>query len=302
MKGRIFDIQRFALHDGPGIRSVAFLKGCPLHCSWCCNPESVSPGPVLMYHRESCIGCLSCSNCCPQKAIVADRGTIRIDRQRCTVCGVCAEHCPSESLRLAGKEIDSNELIALLVRDEPYFRSSGGGVTLSGGEPMLQPDFATEVLTGLHDRGVHTCMETTGFASEGSYERVVRSTDLFLVDYKLSDPVRHALHTGRDNAPVHRTLKVLARLQAEVVLRAIIIPGINDNETHFRTLARLQREMPNISGIDIMVFHHYGSRKYADLGLPIPELYIPTNETDTPTIEGWISSIRSAGGKNVKRG
>lgn len=300
MKGTVFDIQRFALHDGPGIRSVAFLKGCPLHCRWCCNPESISPRPVLMYYRKLCIGCQTCTGHCPRGAVsVAEEG-MRIDRTRCTACGQCAEHCPSGALRIAGQETDSEELAALLARDEPYFRNSGGGVTLSGGEPMMQIPFAIETLTRLHDRGIHTCMETSGFAPTGSYREAARVTDLFLVDYKLDDPARHVRYTGRDNAPVRETLQTLGRLEAEVILRAIIIPGVNDETHHFEALARIQHELPNITGIDVMVFHRYGSQKYTSLDLPVPDLY--TKGTTDRMAGEWVAAIRKAGGKNVKRG
>lgn len=296
-EGTIFDIQRFALHDGPGIRSVVFLKGCALHCRWCCNPESVSPRPQLVHKKRLCTGCLSCTERCPAGALTAGNGGLIVDYGRCTACGACVVVCPSSALSVAGTRRESGELVQELLRDRPYFDASDGGITLSGGEALCQRDFAVGILREAKKQGLHTCVETSGSAAPDSYEEAARWTDLFLFDYKLSDEAAFREYTGGSLRTVESNLQLLDRLGCRIILRTLIVPGVNDREEHFRNIVRLQREMRHIAGIEVSPLHNFGAQKYRDLGQAVPELFAAAPPQER-TAE-WIEAIVREGGKNV---
>ena len=296
-EGTIFDIQRFALHDGPGIRSVVFLKGCALHCRWCCNPESISPRPQLAHKKRLCTGCLSCTEVCPAGALTAGNGKPAVDYGRCTACGACVAVCPASALSVAGTRRESGELVQELLRDRIYFDTSDGGITLSGGEPLCQRDFTVGILREAKKQGLHTCVETSGSAAPDSYEEAARWTDLFLFDYKLSDEAAFREYTGGVLHTVESNLKRLDRLGCRIILRTLIVPGINDRAEHFRNIVRLQREMPHISGIEVSPLHNFGAQKYRDLGLTVPTLF--TAPPPKGRVAEWTDAIVREGGKNV---
>ena len=210
MTGRIFDIQRFAVHDGPGIRTTVFFKGCPLRCLWCGNPESISPGPVLSYQPEKCIACGDCFPACPEKALTpGGGGQAVLDRQLCTRCGRCGPVCIPKALEMVGRDATVADIMAVVLRDHDYYASSGGGLTISGGEPLFQPDFAEALLYEAKVQGLHCCVETAGHAEWTVFEQIRGLVDLWLFDYKETDPERHLKFTSVARGPIVENLRRL---------------------------------------------------------------------------------------------
>ena len=300
MKGIIFDIQKFALHDGPGIRTVLFLKGCPFKCVWCCNPESIAPDPQLAFDETKCNKCFKCIEHCPAKALKAEDGDLTVAFDLCTACGKCIVECPKNALKIYGYETDSDTLVTEVMKDVDYYRNSGGGVTLSGGDPLFQFDFAFEILTKAKEKGLNTCVESEGFAEKGLFLKILPLVDNFYFDYKITDPFDHERYTGVSNKIVLDNLAVLGEHQAHITLRCVLVPGINDNDEHFRSIAALSNKYPSIRGVEIMAYHDFGSGKYKQIGKP---LYPIDSKSVKPEVaEKWVSRIKEFGGKNVKRG
>lgn len=267
--GLIFDIRKYSIHDGPGIRTTVFFKGCPLACPWCCNPESQGAQPELVWVRERCLGCGLCLATCPQDALqtTAD-GTREIIRQRCNGCGQCAEACPGDALNLIGRWVTAAEVLAEVTRDALYFEASGGGLTLSGGEPLAQPEFAAELLRRYkhEEKGGHTAMETCGFADWAVLERLAADVDLFLYDLKHLDPNEHRRLTGRSNQLVLDNARRLAAAGHTVVIRLPLIAGINDSQKHLEAIADFTLSLPGVRRIDLLPYHRLGEPKYHRLG------------------------------------
>jgi pyruvate formate lyase activating enzyme len=264
ISGVIFDLQRFSVHDGPGIRSLVFLKGCPLRCPWCANPESQRFQPELMLDGSRCIACGGCLAVCPTGAAHRTEDGIAQDAGRCAGCGRCAETCYADARAMAGRRVRAGEVLAEVVRDEPFFRNSGGGVTLGGGEPLAQPDFAAAILQLCRARGLHTAVETCGQAPWAACEAVRPWTHLFLFDLKHIHAERHRAVTGADLA---RILENLGRLAAaaRVVVRVPLIPGFNDEPDTVSALAQRARAA-GVSEVHLLPYHGFGQSKYAQLG------------------------------------
>lgn len=298
MQGIIFDIQRFALHDGPGIRTTVFLKGCPLVCKWCCNPESQEMKEQLAYDSTKCKDSLECVSICKPGAHSSLFRYHRFSRSTCTACGDCANVCSNNALKFYGYRKTADEILAEVLKDRDYFRNSDGGLTLSGGEPLHQILFATEILKKAKAENIHTCIETAGFAEREKMEAIAPHTDLFLYDYKLTDEKQHLKYTGVSNQKIIENLALLAGLKKEIILRCILIPGVNDNEEHFRAIAGLSNKYPSISKVELMLYHDYGSHKFAPLGM---EYWPDAPASSTPKAKGeeWLSAIKRFGGKNV---
>ncbi|MFA9389630.1 MAG: glycyl-radical enzyme activating protein [Prolixibacteraceae bacterium] len=217
MEGNIFDIQPFALHDGPGIRTTVFLKGCPLRCQWCCNPESFTSKPILSYNLEKCIQCHECVPHCKSDALsISENGTLQVKHELCTNCGECIKNCPTGALKIYGYTMSSDDILDRIIKDKVYFDKSGGGITLSGGEVMMQTAFSTDLLKKAKEKGLHTCIETSGFAQQSEYKKIAPYVDLFLFDYKITGKNIHKKYTAQDNNKILSNLDFLNSIGAQI--------------------------------------------------------------------------------------
>lgn len=268
MNGLIFDIQRFALHDGPGIRTTVFLKGCPLRCWWCHNPESQSFQPELSFRQDNCRDCLSCVAVCPAGAHEERNGRHELTRSRCELAGRCVKACPHEALQIIGRKMSIEEIIEEVLKDKDYYERSGGGVTISGGEPMAQFEFTRTLLHAAKAHGIHTCLDTSGFASQEKFAALLEDVDLFLYDYKATDAALHKSFTGVSNHAILRNLHFLYSKRARIMLRCPLVPGVNDSPAHLSGIAALAARYPGLEGIEIMPYHAMGRDKTARIGKP----------------------------------
>ena len=259
-KGVVFDLPRFSVNDGPGIRSIVFLKGCPLSCLWCCNPESQRIEPDVMYDRKKCVGCGKCVRACRQGAIGPEHPHW-VDRKKCIGCGECVNVCPTGALTLKGEVSTVNEVIQVLRRDTHYFRKSGGGVTLSGGEPLTQWRFARELLKACKAQGWDTAMETTGLGSEEAIDAVIPYVDEVLLDCKSTDPEVHKRVTGVSNDVIRRNSAKIAAMANHVVLRVPTIPTVNASVEEFHRIAEFAKSL-NIDTVHVLPYHTLGESKY----------------------------------------
>ncbi len=268
MQHFVSDIQRFCMHDGPGIRTAVFLKGCPLDCFWCHNPEGKSPRPQLMYRAAKCIGCGAC---------VCERGVHsflpehRVDFSSCIACGHCTEVCPTSALSSVGKPRQTEEIIEIALRDKAFYGNSGG-ITLSGGEPMFHPEETLYLLEKAKAAGLHTAVETCGFFPEKYVEPLCRFADILLWDIKDTDPSRHIQNTGVPLNPILDNLRLADAYSTPIVLRCVLLKGVNLNEQHLNNLKDLSRSLRNFGGMDFLPCHSLGNSKAESLGLPAVSL------------------------------
>lgn len=278
--GTLFAIKRYALHDGPDLRLTVFLKGCPLSCAWCHNPEGIRPGLEMIGQPARCVGCGDCLTVCPNGALSAAPSGVKRDLGACTACGTCAEACPALVHEAVGRQWTVDEIMAEVEKELPFFADSQGGVTFSGGEPLTQPDFLEALLVACGAKGVHRAVDTSGFAPAETVLRIARHTDLFLFDLKHMDPAEHRRATGVDNAPILANLRLLAGSGARLQLRLPLIPGVNDGEENILQTGRLAASLPGVHGIDILPYHATARGKYAKLGLPYPGSHIPCSDPE----------------------
>ena len=267
MNSLIFDIQRFCVYDGPGIRTTVFFKGCNMHCAWCHNPESFSAAPELLFRAEKCTACGACA-VCPNGAHTFENGVHYFDRTRCTGCGLCVAQCLNDALEISGKSMTADAVMAVIDKDAKYYKSSGGGVTFSGGEASLQFDLLSELLTRCKEKGYHSALETNGLIAPARLKALIPLVDLFLLDYKHTDPSAHQKWTGAPLQPVLDTLAALNAAGAAVVLRCPVIPGINDTDVHFAAIRALKAQYACVQSAEIMAYHDIGKSKWDALGLP----------------------------------
>lgn len=282
--GNVWDIKRYSLHDGPGIRTTVFFKGCPLRCLWCCNPESQSFEPEAAWIKERCLECNFCLKICPAKAVFVDEmGRRRVDKTRCDLCGLCARECPAEAMVIMGRRATVDEVLNEACRDALFFQRSGGGLTLSGGEPLAQPEFAAELLQRYktQEGGRHTAIETCGFADWSSWLRVLRHTDLVLLDIKHMDPQTHFYLTGVSNRLILDNAAKVARFGTEMVIRLPVIPGHNDSLENIRRTAIFARDLKVVHRVDLLPYHRLGEPKYFRLERDYALSGLKTPQPDT---------------------
>ena len=265
--GLIFDVKKYAINDGPGIRVTIFFKGCPLHCAWCHNPESISSRVQKMYNRDKCIGCNSCVEVCPETACKLTSDGIVTDPERCTSCGKCADICPTKATEMSGRVATVDELVEIIEKERIFFEQSGGGVTISGGEPLLQSDFLIALLDELGLRSIHRTVDTTGFAKSEILLKVAKRTELFLYDLKMMDPLRHKKWTGVDNEHILKNLQLLAETGASINIRIPLVKGVNDDDANIEQTAAFVASLAGQKKkVNILPYHNIAANKYLKLG------------------------------------
>ena len=266
LTGRIFNIQHFCVDDGPGIRTTVFLKGCPLRCAWCHNPESYRAQTEILLRADRCSACGKCASVCPKGAHELNAEGHEYDRARCTACGTCVSQCLTGALERVGEDRTVSEVLAELCTDRVFYDTSGGGITLSGGEPTAQPAFSEALLAASKEEGLHTALETCGYCSVEIMERLIPLTDLFLLDWKITDEAEHKHYTGVSNRLVRENLALLCKNGAAVVLRCPLIPGVNMYKAHYDGIVALVQQYPGIQQIDLEPYHPMGLWKTRALG------------------------------------
>jgi len=278
MKLRITEIQRFCMHDGPGVRTTVFLKGCPLRCAWCHNPETQKFMPELLFYPNKCIGCTACEVSCPNGVHTLHKNHL-IDRKKCVLCGKCVENCPTGSLEICGEEMSIKEILSVAKKDQAFYGKSGG-ITLSGGEPFAQGEATIELLKACKENGFSTVVETCGYADSDAILAALPYIDLFLWDIKDTDSARHKRYTGVDNKKILNNLSLVNEMNAKIRLRCILVSGINTDELHYLSIAELASKINNFDGVEWIPYHAYGGTKSVFVGNKDSgqKEWIPTSE------------------------
>lgn len=289
--GTIFDIQHFAISDGPGIRTTVFFKGCPLRCEWCHNPESYSIQPQLMWYADKCVHCGSCVQACPQGCHALENMLHAVYRESCTGCGLCTKSCPAGALETAGKRMTVEDILDEVLRDSFFYESSGGGMTLSGGEPMFQPAFARELARRAKEHGLHVCLETSGFCRTEDMLAMIPWVDLFLFDYKMTGSEAHRRCTGVDQELILQNLFQLDQHGAKIILRCPMIPERNITPEHLDGIVHRAKQLSNLLEIHLEPYHNIGLSKRERLGMPNALQAIePPEKTRLQAMAGEIMS------------
>jgi pyruvate formate lyase activating enzyme len=278
--GLVFNIQKYSLHDGPGIRTTVFLKGCPLRCWWCHNPEGMSHNAEILVADGRCTVCGQCREACPQngaRAGGADAASLAAPPS-CVRCGACVEACPTQARQLLGRRMTTEEVVAEIEKDHIFFDDSQGGMTCSGGEPFAQAPFLLELLAECRRRDIHTAVDTTGFVDRDSLLAVARWTNLFLYDIKILDDTQHRRYTGVSNALILENLKILGKAHGNIWVRVPIVPGLNDDDHDLEATVRFAASVPGVRQVNLLTYHHTGAYKFSRLGMPYLAASVPEPE------------------------
>jgi len=289
--GTIINIQKYSIHDGPGIRTTVFLKGCPLNCWWCHNPESQNPTPEIMFFKEKCTGCGSCFKRCPTKAIELVEGYPVTYKTKCTLCGKCSDFCPSSARELVGKDISIKDLMSEIIKDEVFYEESNGGVTFSGGEPLMHADYLSNILNICKEKNIHTTIDTSGYAAWSQFEKIIDKVDLFLFDIKHMNNKKHLEYTGVSNNVILENLKKLSERGSNIYIRMPIIAGINDDDENIDNAVEFISKL-NIIHVDLLPYHKMGMDKYRrlDRSYKLSGLEKPTEEVIAKIAEKFKSA------------
>ena len=280
MKGLISDIKRFAVHDGDGIRTTVFFKGCPLKCVWCHNPEGIDFKPQIAYYSNKCIGCGECVEICPNKAHKLENRVHTFNRDLCVGCGKCADVCLGNALTFYGKSVTVSELMPLLLEDREFYENSGGGVTLSGGECLMQADFCTDLLKQLKKENIHTAVDTCGFVPRTAIDKVIDYTDIFLYDMKAFDRDVHIRCTGQPNDVILDNLKYIDGKNKKTEIRIPFVPQYNDSQ--IEKISDFIKTLKNVVRVRVLPYHNYAGSKYESLGI---KNALPSNLPDEKQVE-----------------
>lgn len=278
----IFDIKRYAIHDGPGIRTTVFLKGCPLKCLWCHNPEGISGEQEFMWYKERCTACSDCQNLCNKGAISFSDDSLLLDQLKCDLCEACVDVCHSQALKLVGKKITVAQVIKKIEKDMVFYDESGGGVTFSGGEPLMQPYFLHSLLKACKELRIHTSVDTSGYANSDVLLKISKHVDLFLYDLKVINDEKHVKFTGVSNKLILENLKKLSNNRRKIIVRFALIPSVNDDEKDILELGAFVYSLKNVKELSILPYHKAGVEKFKRLRKPKNSLFIscpPSDET-----------------------
>jgi pyruvate formate lyase activating enzyme len=289
--GMVFNVQRYSLHDGPGIRTTVFLKGCPLRCPWCHNPESLAAGPEVALREARCLGCESCVEACPLEDGPLPAGA-ELGSGDCLACRRCVEACPAGAREIAGREWSADEVVAEVLRDRLFYDDSGGGATFSGGEPLAQPEFLCACLAGCRRAGVHTALDTAGFATREVVLAAAGLSDLVLWDLKLMEPEAHQRLVGAPLEPILDNLRAVAAAHPRVWLRVPVIPGLTDQPANLAAMAELAATLPAVERLCLLPYHPLGTGKLGRLGRNAPEVLETPGET---RMEELAAALRPSG-------
>ena len=296
-KANIFDIHRASLHDGPGIRTTVFLKGCPLQCQWCHNPEALSVDNQLFFYFDKCAYCADCVAVCPQSVHIVADGVHTINYDACQLCGKCVETCNYDALKIMGKEMTVSEVIAEVQKDAAFYQNSGGGITLSGGEPLFQFSFSKELLKQCKSLKINTCVETSGFVSPFKFKQLLPYIDVLLFDYKITDNQEHEIYTGVPNHVILENLQAAYRYGTAIYLRCPIVPGVNDTDWHFNAIAELSEKYHKLCGIELLPYHDMGNNKRISIGKS--ETFTELKTVTPEVSQQWIAKLRELGCKKA---
>jgi len=267
MKGLITYIQRMSIHDGPGLRSTVFLKGCNLRCKWCHNPETWSNNCQLQYLEEKCIHCFTCINVCENNVFSVNGESLQIDRDKCILCKKCIENCPSEALTFVGNYVDSDEIVSSVLQDKIFYENSNGGITISGGEPSLQKGFTLDILKKCKESDIHTAIETNLLMDRDVLESFFPYVDLWICDLKIMDSEKHKHWTGCSNGVILSNINTLSSMSAKMLIHTPVIPGVNDSPEDINSICSFLSELPIIPKYELLPYHSLGMMKFANLGM-----------------------------------
>lgn len=280
--GMIFDVKRYAIHDGPGIRTTVFLKGCPLKCLWCHNPEGIAREQEFMWWKERCTVCRDCQDVCTRGAISFSDDSLLLDQVECDLCGACVDVCHSQALKLVGKEMTVTQVIKEIEKDMVFYDESGGGVTFSGGEPLMQPNFLLNLLNACKELGIHTSVDTCGYANLDILLKISKHVDLFLYDLKVINDEKHMKFTGVSNKLILENLEKLSKNGQKVIVRFPLVPGVNDEEKDIIELGAFVSSLKSAKELSILPYHKAGFEKLKRLRKPIDLFFMshsPSAET-----------------------